>query len=336
MSRKRKISVLKLTRAVFSLGVVVLAYMAFTSSARTYRQRPISGMEVRILNPELGFVRPGAVERQLIGNRGLQLDSLPLAEWDIHQMERILLSNPWIETAEVYVDPRHRIQVEIRQRRPLVRVWDEDDHSFYLDEEARLMPLSSEYTHYGLVLTCEGKWDELDSFDRAQIVRLSRFIQSDSFWTAQAAQLIYDRNKEFELIPMLGNQRIRIGSAERLEEKFRHLWLFYDQVVRDIGWNQYQVLDLRFRGQVVASPRLDARRPDPPRRIPDIGDNASREAEFRQAEGQSWSPPHREESLLDGGREETARDPMPAKPPDPVPDTGKNEKPKYIYNPDAQ
>lgn len=344
MSRNRNISALKVMRALFSLTVLVLAYLAFSSSARIYRQQPISGMEVRILNPELGFVRPDAVQGQLIERRGLSFDSLPRAEVDIHQMERILLSNPWIASANVYISPRHRIQVEIRQREPLIRVWDEENHSLYLDEDAQRMPLSADYSHYGVVITYEGKAEDLDTADWASMVRIGRFLKADSFWNAQAAQLIYRPDGEFEIIPVLGSQRILIGKAERLEEKFGNLMLFYDQVLQDIGWDQYKVLDLRFRGQVVASPPLEtrARKQAAPSPSPSPSNMASTTPEEER-------PQQAEDDLaVDDGEDSEAgtlpgrllppqEAPVPAKPPDRRPDTKREEpQPKYIYNPEAQ
>jgi hypothetical protein len=60
----------------------------------------------------------------------------------------------------------------------------------------------------------------------------------------------------YEIVPVLGDQRIIIGNVADLKQKLNNLFVFYKNVLNRIGWDRYQVLDARFNGQVVASPSL--------------------------------------------------------------------------------
>ena len=43
---------------------------------------------------------------------------------------------------------------------------------------------------------------------------------------------------------------------DMLRDKLDNLFAFYEQVQNRVGWNRYTTLDLRYKGQVVASPKL--------------------------------------------------------------------------------
>ena len=59
-----------------------------------------------------------------------------------------------------------------------------------------------------------------------------------------------------QIVPVIGDQRIIVGNVEGLKQKLNNLFVFYKNVLNRIGWDRYQVLDVRFDGQVVASPSL--------------------------------------------------------------------------------
>jgi cell division protein FtsQ len=131
-------------------------------------------------------------------------------------------------------------------------------NSYYMDTALSAMPLSSRYVHYTPVVTNVPPLRD-DSAGRAlrgQILGLVQFITAHKFWNAQIAQVEMTADRTFELIPVLGKQRILLGDTARLEEKLDNLLAFYRQVLNKVGWDKYETLDLRFAGQVVASPKM--------------------------------------------------------------------------------
>jgi cell division protein FtsQ len=84
-----------------------------------------------------------------------------------------------------------------------------------------------------------------------EIKTLSEYINANPFWMAQIDQIDITSQNNFEIIPKLGNQVIRFGDASDYIQKFTRLLAFYQRVERNIGWNKYSVLDLRFKNQVI-------------------------------------------------------------------------------------
>ena len=125
------------------------------------------------------------------------------------------------------------------------------------------MPLSKNYIYYTTVVTNvpEIKNDSTGWDTRKQIVSLVRTIQADTFWNSQISEISIDSPGMFELTPVLGDQRIILGSTAKVSDKLNNLFLFYKNVLNRIGWDKYETLDLRFNGQVVASPSLPYKGP---------------------------------------------------------------------------
>jgi hypothetical protein len=77
-------------------------------------------------------------------------------------------------------------------------------------------------------------------------------IQQDSFLMAMIDQVDITPQRTFELMPKIGNTIIALGDGEDAEEKFTKLKMFYKEVIAKAGWNKYSLVDVQYKGQVVA------------------------------------------------------------------------------------
>lgn len=76
-------------------------------------------------------------------------------------------------------------------------------------------------------------------------------MKKDTFANSLIEQIYLDENGEFTLIPKIGNERIFLGNSEILEDKLMRLKLFYKENMGRQGWNVYQLVNLKFKGQVI-------------------------------------------------------------------------------------
>ncbi len=258
MSEKRKISLRKILQSIVTLIVLVGCVLAITSATKQQRKRVLKGISVDVQNSEYGFIDEGEVKELLLTNKNIELSKTQLQGLNIRSMEKVVDANPWIDHAEVYVDNDKVLHVEVQQRVPLVRVFDKKGDSYYLDSSLKMIPLSDRYVHNTMVVTNvpELKDDSVGIAVKAQILKLTDFIGRDSFWREQVSQVVMNDDGTFELVPVLGKHRILIGTATKLDKKFGHLFKFYKNVLNRIGWDKYEVLDVRYKGQLVASPSI--------------------------------------------------------------------------------
>jgi cell division protein FtsQ len=176
---------------------------------------------------------------------------------NLHNLENRLRANPFIESARVYADMDGVIKVEISQRQPVMRVMNQAGQDFYIDQNGLKIPMSSNFT--AKVMAANGYIDEayggkLDTLHTGvvkDLYKTAQFISKDSLWTAQIAQLYVNANHEIELIPRVGTNRILLGNADSLENKFHNLLVFYKQALPQVGWDRYKVINIKFSNQVV-------------------------------------------------------------------------------------
>ena len=176
---------------------------------------------------------------------------------NIQDLENKLRANPFIEFAKVYTEMDGILRVEVSQRQPILRIMNQYDMDFYVDQHGLKIPLSSNFT--ARVLVANGFIDELfankvDSLHTKlgkDLYLTADFIRKDSLWDAQVAQIYVNKDREIELIPRVGNQRILIGNADSLQVKFANLLAFYKKVLPQAGWNKYSMINVKYSGQVV-------------------------------------------------------------------------------------
>lgn len=205
----------------------------------------------------------------LIETKG-KLAGKPLGSINTALLEKIVLTNPYVKSVEVYSSVDGKLHARIRQRNPIVRIINRKDEQFYIDEEGRFMPLSDQYTPPVLVASgsifntfSEMRAGEMRSRPDSsrkliprmidQVFALSSYIARDTFWNDNAEQIYVNDQQEIELIPRVGDHRILFGDTTLMEEKFRKLMVFYREGLNNTGWNNYSVINLKYKGQVVCT-----------------------------------------------------------------------------------
>lgn len=207
-----------------------------------------------------------------VGNNSLV--GKKLDEINIHQLEKTLQANPFIEFAKVYADMDGVINVEVRQRQPILRVMNRFEQDFYVDQYGLKIPLSANFTAPVLVATGNideifiNRVDTLHTVIARELFKTADFIRRDSLWDAQIEQINVNANHEIELIPRVGNQRILLGNADSLDKKFKNLLIFYQKAIPKVGWGAYKVINIKYANQIVAVKsdsllKLEALKPKP-------------------------------------------------------------------------
>lgn len=169
----------------------------------------------------------------------------------IFDIERKIEGLKNVKNAEVFIDMEGMLHVEVNQKKAVVRVSPEGSEDFYMDANGSMFSLSTNYTEH--LLIANGNIE--DSVDFSNALVLANYISSDSLWQSQIVQIYFKENKEIELIPRVGNHTILLGDVENYKDKFRKLYLFYEQGVNQVGWNNYKEINLKFRNQIVCVKR---------------------------------------------------------------------------------
>lgn len=240
--------------AITFLGALMLLFRAMEQS----KEKIIQGVGVEIIPLEEGqslMVRED-VEVILSKLYGDNLIGTPMEQIDVMVLEEALRKEPIIAIAEVYIDARQVLNVSIQQRKPLLRVIDEQGGNYYLDKEGRALPLSEHFTARVPIVTGEIEvYDEnflyLKNFNLKQVFLLAKRMLADEFYEALTEQFVVYPGGKIEIIPKLGTASIFFGEYSDVDEKLENLMVFLTEIQPRQGWKNYKSINISFKGQVV-------------------------------------------------------------------------------------
>ncbi len=185
------------------------------------------------------------------------------------QIESFLMQNPYIEQAQVYQTLKGVLNIEIKQREPIVRIYTLRNKEYYIDKFGKIILIDNNQLTDVVVASgnidvnnsnLDKNLDTIDienkkGFDKtlSNIYYLAQKLVSDSILNYQIDQIYVPAKGNYELIPKIGNYIIRIGENKDLEEELIKLRYLYKEAFSRNGWDNYSMIDLRFRHQVVCT-----------------------------------------------------------------------------------
>ncbi|MDZ4809813.1 MAG: cell division protein FtsQ/DivIB [Bacteroidota bacterium] len=202
------------------------------------------------------FIDQKDVEQLLVKTTKGNIKGQPIASFNLHELEQMLEHNTWIDEAELYFDNRNVLHISVTEKEPVARVFTTTGNSFYIDSLGRKMPLSDKLSARVPVFTGFPEKKKLSASDSVLLndIRVtSNFIINDSFWMSQVSQIDITPERNFEMVPVVGNHLVKLGNGENIDKKFHRLMVFYKQVLSKTGFDKYKVIDVQYKGQVVAS-----------------------------------------------------------------------------------
>lgn len=252
----RKI-IIRILITTFWLGMVALLWIFLTASVNSRQSDTVKDFKINITGGLAGqwFLE----EQDIINLAGIKnktsLLELNLKELNLEALENKLLEDPWIKNAEVYVDNKMVLHLNVQERKPVARIFHRGGQSFYLGEEAVVLPMTKKsgarlpvFTGYSGNIK---KPSVTDSTLLKDILTMGNFLLKNEFWGAQVQQAIIKERSNFELIPLVGNHTIEFGTIEGYEDKFKRLLIFYKHVLPKTGFEKYKIIKAQYEGQIV-------------------------------------------------------------------------------------
>jgi cell division protein FtsQ len=232
-----------------------------------HHSKPCSRISITIVDSaQYHFVTRRDIQNTIISNSGNILGR-PLKEISIDEIENIMSRYRELKTAEAVFEIDGTLHIYADQRTPVMRVMPNEGGDYYIDVEGVVVRRRNLYTprlhivggNINISQPMLNGVSVLDTSIKNSILKdiyyLVKYINGDSFWSAQIDQIFVDRKDEIDLIPRVGNHTVHLGSAENYEGKLRNLQAFYDKVLPEVGWNKYSTINLAFKDQIVCKRR---------------------------------------------------------------------------------
>lgn len=189
-------------------------------------------------------------------------------ELKVEEIERYLSGISQVKDVKVFRRLGGDWKIDVTTRKPIARVFNRFGETFYLDDEGVIMDVSAQHAARTLVVTGEisdrkdeENLDEIINNDSLisirnldDIYRISNYVCNDPVFHALIGQIHLEKNGDFVLIPLVGDQKIIFGSAlseEEVAEKFKKLRIFYKEAMPYEGWDVYSEISLKYEDQIV-------------------------------------------------------------------------------------
>lgn len=192
---------------------------------------------------------------ELIEKSGEPILGHPLSAINIDKLETKLNTLTTLKDAEIYRKIEAsgwsfsgKLIVNVGQRTPVLRVKTANE-DYYLDFQGTPIPVSSKYIERMLIAS--GSFP--DETVKSNLLKMTDWINKDEFWKAQIEQIFIQPNGELLLIPQVGDYIIEFGKPEEYEVKFRNLKAVYQQGFKNLGWNHYKAISVKYQNQVVCT-----------------------------------------------------------------------------------
>lgn len=242
-----------------AIALVILTGFIVTKNQNT----AIADIDVSIYrNTEKGFL-----DRNTILTTINSIDSIKnLSVKDINPriIERILNKNPYIEEVDCYVTINGKLLINVKEKNPIIRIYNKNGNSIYLDRNGDIIPISNSYTPR--VLIASGYiLDEVTNFNTnicdtsynystyRNLFQLTKQIKSNKLLSSQINQIYYNSKGEYDLIPELGDHIIKLGKLNDMATKLENLDAFYRKNMVTADWNKYNTINLKYKDQIVCT-----------------------------------------------------------------------------------
>jgi cell division protein FtsQ len=231
------------------LKIVVISGLIvflFSFSKQRNELRKITKIEVEFIDENELFITQNSVNKLLIQKKD-STTSIDKETLVLNKMENVLLKNQMIKNAEIFVTIDGVLGVKVEQRKPIARVSGSPD--FYIDEEGKKMPLSTEYSARVPIVTGATK----DMF-----FELRQFlfkINEDDFMKESIIGIHIESDKNIILRMRKNNFNVLFGKVTEVEKKIQNFKAFYNKTKQDSLLTSYSLVNLKFNNQVVATKR---------------------------------------------------------------------------------
>ena len=174
----------------------------------------------------------------------------PLPAINTRDLELYLKDFPQFEDVVCSFTTAGILNVKVTPMVPELRVF-EDSASYYINKMGKRM--NSKASFFVDVPVVSGKFN--DKFNPKDILAVTRFISSDPVLNNLVGMIYAEDADNIILIPRIHGHVVNFGDTNRLDEKRKALIAMYKKVLPYKGWEEYDTISVKFKGQVVATRR---------------------------------------------------------------------------------
>ena len=170
-------------------------------------------------------------------------------EISVVEIERYVSRINLLDKVECYYESNGDAYLVVSQRRPVMRVYSDENETYYLDDKG--LRIDADTMYIAQVPLVTGAVE--DEVAARQLIPLVQYIAAHKFWSMQVSQIYVSEQQEISLYPRVGEHIILLGDMTDYVKKMDGVLALYNQVMPRVGWAVYDTISVKYKDQVVCT-----------------------------------------------------------------------------------
>ncbi len=200
-------------------------------------------------NDSINFVSPQFIYSEL-KKTDYKVKGEFLGKVQIDSIENYFKGKDYIEDAECYFIDNNAVRLDITPIQPFIRLLS-GNQFYYVNKKGKRVKADAQYFINLPIVKYEGK----DNYKLTELIPMLDYIENDKFLHELVTMVEVADSNNIYIIPCIAGHKINMGSTENYQSKFKKLHRFYNEVLRVKGWNAYEMINLKWDHQIVATRR---------------------------------------------------------------------------------
>ena len=154
------------------------------------------------------------------------------------------------ESVDCILTTQGNLKVRVVPMMPALRIF-EGDRGYYVNKDGKRMAALPGF-HVDVMMV-SGRFN--DKFRPESLIPIANFIQQDSLLNALTGMIVANDPENVIIVPRIKGHVINIGDASRLPEKRNAIITAYKNILPYKGWETYDTISVKYRGQIIATRR---------------------------------------------------------------------------------
>ena len=164
----------------------------------------------------------------------------------IPELEKKINENPFVDSANVYMNLNGNLNVDIKQRVPVFRL-SKNGKDFYVDEKGVEFPISRNFSY-----PCMLVMGDVDASEYQELGQLVEKIDKDDFSKKYFIGIKKEKDN-YNLLTSDGNYKVEIGDLENIDFKVKGFKTFVEKYLVYQNPNKYKKISVKYNNQIVTT-----------------------------------------------------------------------------------
>ena len=252
---------LKILVWVLTVGAIACLWY-FTH--KEHFEHSLKGLELTLMREnEDGFIVKDA-EYQKIMKICDTTNNTDITMIPLDSIRNYIQAIPWAVYTDANITLDEMLVVNIVECQPIMRVYNKEGRSVYLDEEGRIYPIRSNYIPHLLIGSGNLKFkalkgksatiydEEYAESDLPKIFKVMKSILNNSYSNCCVKQVYFD-GKNYELVMNNVDLKVVLGDHKDVDEKLMNMKYFFEQMQGSPEMKNFSKISFNYINQVVCT-----------------------------------------------------------------------------------